>query len=520
MPLLTRASYVLSFLPFALVGMWAGGLSASDLARAGTIVCCGLICGELLGRQFKSTNNYPTPPTSEIPEQGFPSNFSKVVLLYYLVLLGCSQIAQYYLGRQGIDFAIFTQAINNFANTGSFQISLVGNNWSDFISHHFVPIFSLPALLTYFGLSPQISGILIHLLAVAGGLVGFYYVARELKFNEQSALVLTLILALNPTLRAGLFWEIRDEILALPFLALLILGILKQSPLFFFLGSGMALTCKETMFLAYFVFLLTYILWNYFTAKQAYSKNFTWLACLFGLVSLVGIYFYFGPGQGAIGRTFSPQARLSNLSQLLEPQSIKSKLYFTLIIFLPLLFSPLWSKKAWIIGLPGYFFLALILISNFQPMYHPYNYYGVLPTYLLSFAALVAIANTSLNRLPPNLMRLIPTLVLCLQFSLAGRFHPAADVVDFLRTKNLPAQDALLAINLDRKVIADDFDVSLFIEHAQVTRLWNANARKTDWDVIALRKGLAYKINPLYLKHSYICKENASWIVRCKKPEL
>ncbi len=100
-----------------------------------------------------------------------------------------------------------------------------------------------------------------------------------------------------------------------------------------------------------------------------------------GFISLLEFIIYFFAQPLFFGKDFDHFSKISSYQSLLSPTIILEKLWF--IIFLMLPFLPLISRfkvRSLIFLLPFLPFVGIILVSGFDEMWKPLNYYGIIPT--------------------------------------------------------------------------------------------------------------------------------------------
>jgi hypothetical protein len=93
------------------------------------------------------------------------------------VALFALQITQVWAGTQGVDFAIFAQMIDRASHDVVLETSLLGHRWVNFLTHHFSPIYYLPALLTWLGIPAPYSALTVQMVSITLMMVVTFVIA-------------------------------------------------------------------------------------------------------------------------------------------------------------------------------------------------------------------------------------------------------------------------------------------------------------------------------------------------------
>jgi|GEM_PF-2691509 len=351
--------------------------------------------------------------------------------------------------------------------------------------------------------------------------------------NTSAALLLVSLAILHPAPRAALLWEVRDEIYALPFLIAAFLFWLRGKHMLTFTMLLTTFLFKETMFLATATFSMMAMMWAYMNEDPGpkkrkiligYATCFALGILCFLLYTklLVGVLFW---------PTFSGKTRICSLEEFTDLEALRAKAWWATTVFLPL--SPLFAlavhsilraeatvrlKKMVELGLlllPAAQFIGIIIISNFDMMYHPYYYYSVMPSILTCLGVY-----SFVGQVPTHLK--IWALTLCC--IIACCLGSSSDIPKNIHEgfSNEPIVSPLRAlIPEDSWVITGDFETPLFIRQKRVTRIANANKSLMTFDFIVQRKtwpktSAAYTPLSLRLRSwSEPCYEDDTWLVRC-----
>lgn len=172
---------IISVIIALLLAAWLVGVHVADVAR---LVFAGALLALLLARYRRG---------AIVLEETFssPKVFNlllKIFCVAYVVLIPVYLISKVYAGTHGIDFAIFSQVIENAWPKGKFESSLISSGVVNFMGHHFVPIFIIPGLFGYFGVPSYVSGPVFHAVAVALGACGIFRLGLLLKLSRHLSL--------------------------------------------------------------------------------------------------------------------------------------------------------------------------------------------------------------------------------------------------------------------------------------------------------------------------------------------
>jgi uncharacterized membrane protein len=509
----TRAALVrhpLTFLFAFLAGpvLWLAGLFVFDAVR----IAAGLMLVALVANpRLRSAGPLELPRAHRLVVAG--------VAVAYLGLLLAHQLAKVKLGRHGIDFAIFTQVVDSIPRRGAPLTSLLGLEWRNFLSHHFVPFLYLPAALTFAGLSAPTATILVHVVSVAVGFLALFLIFQQVGLSPSSAIALLLVAMLNPALRPELFWGIHDEIYALAFVGLAFLFWLRGRFLACALMLCLGATTKESFFLFMVSFSGVAVVFHraFHPAERlgAARRVFVPLALL-GLAGFVG-YFFLQPL--LLGKQFDHLNKLATLETLLSPRVLGQKLLFTGAVLLPSLGLGLFTGRGRAVLATALPFLGIIWVSGDPEMYRPLGYYGVVTSFIAFIAAAV-----SLVALAPrwrDFLQSAPALLFLGWLGLSlGTHLPARDLYRSLGDDSLDAAH-LAWIPDGARVIADPAATLALLRTAQPVRLYAAGIQPEPpaFDYLVFNPKGWEPLPPSLEQLTEPCHPSGAWQVRCPKQQ-
>ncbi|RZA27086.1 MAG: hypothetical protein EOP10_01375 [Proteobacteria bacterium] len=397
-------SLILLGLPWA----WLAGVYVADASR--------LLAGALILTAIAT----PKIRTFSISDQRLRQVSLGFVLIFPLALL-TFLLARMHLGRIGIDFTMFAQAIDSLARTGTPWTSLLGTQWQNFFGHHLDLILYLPAALTVLGVNAPLAAVLCHVLAIS---LLIYFLWKILSADKHLLLLLPLFFTL-PTIRHALLWSIHDDIYALPFLAASWWLWRQKRYTSMSITLLLTLVCKETMGLWVGSFALMAFIHDRKKSHLAFVA--LGFSVFLGYVVLQPIL---------LGKSFDHIGKVASLAQLTNPTLLLEKLWFfvnLLFPFLLLLTNTKLTKQDAILFLPALPFLGMIAVSNFTEMWKPLNYYGLIPS-LTCFLACMHIKSRSNTK--PNHFTL--ALIVSLSFG-TGTLRIGPQIVEALKTSSTAA---------------------------------------------------------------------------------
>lgn len=433
---------------------------------------------------------------------------------YPLIVLAV-QYAYIQAESQGVDFAMYAQIINRFAEKGLLETSLVDLRYQHFLTHHFSPYLYLLGWCARITGDPQFTLIALHAICIVFSMLG---ISRLLRLSDISPSRIPWYLALFtllPSIRIGLLWEVHDEVYALP-LVIWSLAALKEKRLLLFLLliSGLALI-KETLFLTISTLaclgLLTHSGSFGVLSRRRERLLFATLA-IFGVGAFI-LYTRILPHHLFIP-TFDGFQRLCSISELFSPPLLRAKLWWATTVITPLI--PLIAVLLFSTGkieatlrllplmLPALPSIAAVMLTNFSGMTEPYNYYAILPVTVL-FCAVVLSGKAPRDGLGPVFASMILAVFFGSSILIPKRSQPDSTLPD---VGKLIPQGAV--------VITDDYAANTFYAHNQIIRLYHANKNVVRFDFIALRKhgDTPPRLSRFLRSWSAPVMENQHWIVR------
>lgn len=480
------------------------------------------------------------------------------MIVIYPLLLFLLQMARVRAGKEGIDFALFSQLVHTVRVRAALETSLIDTTWRNFLTHHFSPYLYLLGWLDHLVQAAPVTLLLVHSLSCAATLLCLGQLAQHTSPLQGGCSVRTqryalLVCAASITLpapRIALLWEVRDEIYALPLLlaatllrlrghhrraaAALLAAILFKESLLFIVAACAGVALVQLCWPR----LLSSSLGDAPSSVQRPSGITTPLLW-YGGVALVALltaalYLWILPGV-LFTPTFSALGRVSTVQELFAWSALVRKGWWLTTVVVPL--APLLVTSAWyahrstqglwwylgrltLESIPAAMLGASILLSNFQNMWQPYNYYSVLPTVLLFAALLVSMRTVPL---PGRVISaaLCATMVLSLVFGGRTRFPKELAA---LWSKPL-ATELSRIVPADSVVVAGDYDLTFFSQHRGVLRLstvWQPGAVAPHFDRVVLRAADTHDTEasiPKWMKlRSQECYRSAQWIVWCATP--
>lgn len=445
-------------------------------------------------------------------------SFLFVSIPLLVIELGVHLLLGIPLGYNGIDFAVFSQAIAAIAREGVPWVSLVSGVPINFLTHHFAPYLYVPGVLASLGVSAPVAGVLVHWLGLGAGLVALGGICRNQRLSLMTTLALVMAAAMSTTMRNGLSWTMNDELYGAPYVLLGLWAWLSGRYRLCGLAFGVACLCKETYFLVTLAFTGVALLWHTdFRPKEERRKAAVVLIPLGIIAGLIFVgYFFLQPV--FLGKPFDHASKLATMTQLFSPVELGKKVAYLLTILgatfgVPLAFMK--GRKLILVGAPG---VALSLVSGFDQMYKPFSYYSVTPV-LVSFVAL-AVSWSELRQRwrPSQLGRYVALLWVS-----AVVFEPINPVQSILRGVREPWVVAaqLPQLPADGVYVVDPAAATLLADHRYLLRLWGMNQTvDRHFDRLIWKPGGYEEPSSLLLGRTRECGSTEQWRVRCDRSAI
>jgi uncharacterized membrane protein len=483
--------------------LWLVGLHVNDLAR---IAACVSLVYVIATRKKHNSISFDATPLQPLILGAF-----LLFLTGFAVFAFTECLFPVFGGSHGIDFAIFTQVVDSINRFRQPLTSLVSTDWTNFLSHHFVPFLYVPAFLAKLGMPAYLAISLVHGFGVITAGILFYLLSRNLKFSQFMSLTFVLLLFANPTVRHGLFYGVHDEIFSLPFLMLAFWGWQARRIGLTCIALLSAATTKESISAVGIALILAIFLDDRLLGKRdhALTRRDTFLlistfALLF--VLFVG-YFFLQPL--VLGKSFDHISKLGSVSELLQWENLRGKMWFYLFLLLPLLLFPLWFFQFWHLFLPCIPLLGIIFVSKFQDMWAPLNYYGVVPSFLLYASSLIALSrSTKIQRAiaRPALV----ALMICVAFSWSTK-------KPIVRLPTYSAEQ--LAIIPSDALVVTSPAAALFL--FRVKRLWRlgnvGNNPPTEFDFVVRKTNDLEELETKLSSLVELCYRTDLWEIYCHR---
>ena len=490
----------LQWSPCLLVFLWLLGVSTKDAAR---VVLVSLVAYVATGGKL----------ADHVGIRLGRRALAFVAAIFPLTIIA-SQLSRVYLGEHGIDFAIFTQAIRSVRDSGVPTTTLVAPTPVDFMSHHFFPFVYILAWASRMSFPPHVIGIVVQGISLGVAIWCFYRVALAVGFQRGDAGWMAGLVCLHPWIRSGGSWGRHDAVFALGLIGIGMLSWVSDR------YGVLALTLlslgafKETYLIA------STIAAGVLIAREFLGERRREPLLLFSatmMITGIGAVFYFIVRPllpELFESSFNPSARIATLSQWMSLEMIGGKVSYVFLVLGPLLFLPVLSSASRWLLLCVVPFWGASLLSNFPEMYKGINYYGVVPTYVSTFAAMIAVSKwrrVDVVR-APVVMVLMSALALCAGY----RASPFGDVRELFVKKTFQP-DSLNMIPQTMRVVASEFDSVFVLDKKQVVRHWLAERIPLTWDVILVRTNTLERPSSNLLRGTKICFDDETWQVYCRK---
>jgi hypothetical protein len=323
-------------------------------------------------------------------------------------------------------------------------------------------------------------------------------------------MAIVLCIFAHPSLRVALGWEVREDVFAMPFVALAYLLLLRGQPIasaFSLLGACL---CKEIFFITGVAFAVTIALHGARHSPHERRSHIAAAVTLFSVAAIgMSLYFSVLPHR-LFWPTFDPRARVASLRQLIDPEMLEGKLMWLLKLSLPLLLLPGWSRASLPYLAPLAPAVLTVLVSNFEPMWQPMNYYSIQPAYLTALALLAGRASG--NGAGSDLRRM--ALSLAISASL-GAFTGTLPKIARDWPRIAEAAEVRAFVPRDARIAVTDYGAALFWNQAFVRRLFHAQVEKTRFDYVIISLDQGEAASPSFLRQFHECHRSPGWSILC-----
>lgn len=504
----SRSSQVVAMILSILLVFWIVGVHVADLSRVIAVSTVLFLTLTAYWRNGDAQDGAFSPPKVF-------NLLLKIFCVLYVALIPVYLISKVYAGTHGIDFAIFSQVIENAWPTGNFESSLISSGVVNFMGHHFVPIFIIPGLLNYLGIPAYVSGPLFHGTMVALGAFGIFRLGETLRFPRHLSLLLTVIILMNPSIRHTFFWGIHDETLAFGIIPWAYIFWLKNNHWWVLLLLVLTFLTKESMFLFGATFCFMALLCSYLSLGPKltpWKKLIPYVLLFFSALCGFMIYVFLQPM--IWGKNFDFVNRLGSLEYLFAPNTLYEKGVWLVYIFFPVIFLPLWNFRTLVYLLPATPFIAMVLVSGFSGMHELNNYYSAIPSLIVSLAAML-----SLNFYDWRSRNLLNPAVMLLALSVALSFasnKPTKDLIKNLSGTQYDDAD-LQFISNDAEVIVTPSSALFLLRCDKIYRLWIANQSNPNFDFIVTKHDEESDVGPSLAGKASVCKRTKNWVIWCRE---
>ncbi len=450
--------------------------------------------------------------------------FLTATIAIFPVIAFFLQMARIRLSNQGVDFAIYAQALDRFVNYGALESSLFGLKYYDFLTHHFSPYLFFLGLIAKIFASASVSLLFVHSVCIVLTLIAIFKLFSLNKaIDPSSAFGLTVLFILLPNARVAILWGVHDETYALPFILWALYALITKKLRLLVLSLVLLCTVKETMFLVLTVFGVAGLSMYRDTFSGLSAKVTKILFVTFIVSGVLGFVLY---TKVLPGRLFTPSfsgfARVVSWDQLISTEILWKKLWWIMVTLLPVLPLLTYPGESWrnikrrlgvfiFYSFPAFPFIAAILISNFEEMYKPYNYYSIIPATVVFCAACLSYRN---SKIPKKLI----LLSLCLATILGPNVKLLSEFRRSVRIGDQALRTVRSVVPKDSVVIVADYEAIVFVDYKQIMRLFHANKETPRFDYIVQNKLHQERLS-LYLRSwSEIVFEDSNWLVRRALP--
>lgn len=479
------------FLPWA----WIAGVPVADVARIMVI-----LFGAMLYLKLQSPRLLISVKSVVLILTAFLAALLLGLFTYQTIILST--------GQTGLDFAIYTQVVHNWATSGSPISTLIDDAPRNFLTHRFAPILVVPSGLMFSGLDAGTAMILFHTACFGFAMVACLGFSRSRGLPDALAALVTVLLFCNPTIRHTIFFDVHDEVFALPLIAFAWWMWREQHHGLTVLALVLATLTKESMFAVVVGFGV--MMW----IDQRKNSGGPSTPVLLGLIAygVSGFIAYFFLQPVFLHKAFDHNSKLASLTEFMRLDWLEQKLIFTMFLLLPFLAIPIWKRRYWHLILPALPLIGIVWVSRFPEMWKLLNYYGVVPSLIMGLATVDICARE--RWFDKTNVLLLLALSMTLAFSFSER-RPTKEILKALRT---PPLGNLSFIPAQSKVIASPGAIAHLFHVHDIQSLGRASQLQTtpEFDFIVTRENEEHEIPNALKEKSQKC-QNSLWLIRCAK---
>ena len=273
------------------------------------------------------------------------------------------------------DYGIFVQNFHYLRKSFVPLSTLERNGLLSHFSVHISPIFYLILPFSYLFSSPLFLQI-VSIIAVVSGIIPVYKICKFKNFKNSVIISICFIYSIYTPIITGTYFDFHENILLLPLLLWMIYFYEKDNKKLYLLFLILSLLVKEDVF----IYTCIFAVYSLFDKKQGYGIYTLAISIIYFMSSSLLLS---GFGEGVMSKRFDNliiedqgligiiRTVLINpgyfLSQLVQSDQLFEKLKYFLVIYLPLGFIPLISKKF------KNYILILPIVINLMTTYS-YNY--------------------------------------------------------------------------------------------------------------------------------------------------
>jgi len=429
----------------------------------------------------------------------------------YLVLDGTVLLLRALYGEHGIDHLIFSQVAHSVSTGQGFAFSLGPSGWRSFLADHFSPVLAAAGALTLGGFDATTAVTILHLICLTATFGVIYGLARTLDIGPSLALFATCLFALNPAVRAQMFWGAQIEFWALPFLGVAYVCWLTEHHKAAALALVAACLCKESLLPVATAFAT--MVWLDASLRRKARCRKLWPYVVAGGLGVLGFGLYTFGHRLFFPASYDYMNRISTALPSLG--TVGAKLYYCATLFLPFLFAPLWRRRGWLYLLPAAPAIGFSMLSTFPDMYAPYNHYAVLPTFIILVATLLAFAHRD-HKEPP--IARIPALGALLLVALALSFYDAKPTSLIKQAFLGPVLDggALARIPAGARIAATEAATPFLMASYVPLRLYWVDQLGLAFDYAVVLTREEAEIGEHVRARARRCLEQPPWVIYCR----
>ncbi len=512
----------LSTLAYALVTAVAAGSDPLAFAMCGLVSLMAILCGNALASE-KSTAKSRSTTLSSSSAKVICGTVAGVTGVLTLCLIAASYLT--YTTEPSVSTGTYAQMMHSLRSAFSFDTTVEFGETVSHMAAHVSPIFLI--YLPFYAILPSpVTLMVLQVAAVFSAVIPLWLIAKRHGLSNGIRALLCGLMCLYPVTWGGTAGSLHEYALLLPLLLWLVWALETERKVLIWVFAGLILCTRETSAIHLLTLAVYWLIVNRRSAEAdgeshraarvrgwiLLGVSAVYLATTLILLSTVGrgiLLGRFDNVTGVYGVFFDSFLRefFNNPALIIYEMLTAEKLYYVLLLLLPLGLLPIFSKKK--AGLVFLFpLLFLNLLADFSYHFNPDFPYGFGVTAFGFYLAISAMESVRARNQNGRLFRRLVTVAICSTMILSVyRFVGYTDLMTYAfdGRSEIEAMDTLLeAVDPDASVSASGRLRPNLAGRDELYRL--SHEIETDLVVLDLREGWTVPSESKYDKKYYTDK--------------